>query len=161
MNQTHIHLLITHLPIFGSMLGGIVLAHGLWTKSNQTIIAAYYVLIISSLGAGIAYLTGEGAEESVEHLQGVAKANIEQHKDFAVFALIALIILGLASVLGLFISLRKMQLTRTTAFVILLISIISFGLVARTGYLGGQIRHTELANGVTNTSENLDKDIDI
>ena len=161
MNQTHIHLLITHLPIFGSMLGGIVLAHGLWTKSNQTIIAAYYVLIISSLGAGIAYLTGEGAEESVEHLQGVAKANIEQHKDFAVFALIALIILGLASVLGLFISLQKMQLTRTTAFVILLISIISFGLVARTGYLGGQIRHTELANGVTNTSENLDKDIDI
>ncbi len=160
MNQTHIHLLITHLPIFGSMLGGIVLAHGLWTKSNQTIIAAYYVLIISSLGAGIAYLTGEGAEESVEHLQGVAKANIEQHKDFAVFALIALIILGLASVLGLFISLRKMQLTRTTAFVILLISIISFGLVARTGYLGGQIRHTELANGVTNTSDNSDKDSD-
>lgn len=160
MNQTHIHLLITHLPIFGSMLGGIVLAHGLWTKSNQTIIAAYYVLIISSLGAGIAYLTGEGAEESVEHLQGVAKANIEQHKDFAVFALIALIILGLASVLGLFISLRKMQLTRTTAFVILLISIISFGLVARTGYLGGQIRHTELANGVNNTSENSDKDSD-
>ncbi len=160
MNQTHIHLLITHLPIFGSMLGGIVLAHGLWTKSNQTIIAAYYVLIISSLGAGIAYLTGEGAEESVEHLQGVAKANIEQHKDFAVFALIALIILGLASVLGLFISLRKMQLTRTTAFVILLISIISFGLVARTGYLGGQIRHTELANGVPNNSENSDKDSD-
>ncbi len=160
MNQTHIHLLITHLPIFGSMLGGMVLAHGLWTKSNQTIIGAYYVLIISSLGAGIAYVTGEGAEESVEKLQGVAKANIEQHKDFAVFALIALIILGLASILGLFITLRKLQLTRTTAFVILLISIISFGLVARTGYLGGQIRHTELANGRTNTNENSDKDSD-
>ena len=68
--------------------------------------------------------------------------------------------MGLASVLGLFISLQKMQLTRTTAFVILLISIISFGLVARTGYLGGQIRHTELANGVNNTSENSDKDSD-
>ena len=68
--------------------------------------------------------------------------------------------MGLASVLGLFISLQKMQLTRTTAFVILLISIISFGLVARTGYLGGQIRHTELANGVTNTSDNSDKDSD-
>ena len=68
--------------------------------------------------------------------------------------------MGLASVLGLFISLQKMQLTRTTAFVILLISIISFGLVARTGYLGGQIRHTELVNGVTNTSENSDKNSD-
>ena len=63
MNQTHIHLIITHLPIFGSLLGGIVLVHGLLTKTKQTLIAAYILLIISTLGAGIAYLTGEAAEE--------------------------------------------------------------------------------------------------
>ena len=33
-----------------------------------------------------------------------------------------------------------------TAIVILFISLISFGLIARTGYLGGQIRHTEINN---------------
>ena len=71
MNQTHLHLLITHLPIFGSILGGLVLAHGIWTKSNQTKIAAYNVLIISSIGAVVAYLTGEGAEETVEKIPGV------------------------------------------------------------------------------------------
>lgn len=53
MDQTHLHLSINHLPIFGSILGGLVLAYGLWTKSNQTKIAAYYLLIISSIGAGI------------------------------------------------------------------------------------------------------------
>ena len=144
MNQTHLHLLITHLPIFGSILGGLVLAYGLWTKSNQTKIAAYILLIISSIGAGISYLTGEAAEEAVEKIQGVAKEMIEQHEDFSVFALIALIVLGVVSLIGLFLTLRKSSLIRTVALVTLFISLISFGLVAWTGYLGGQIRHTEI-----------------
>lgn len=151
MNQTHIHLLITHLPIFGSILGGLVLAHGLWTKSNQTKIAAYNIFIISAIGAGIAYLTGEAAEETVENIQGIAKNMIEEHEDFAVFALVSLIILGVASIGGLFLTLRKSALTSKAAIVILFISLISFGLVARTGYLGGQIRHTEINNSTTTT----------
>ncbi len=56
MNQTHIHLLITHLPIFGSILGAIVLAQGIWTKTEQTKVAAYYLFILAAIGAGIAYL---------------------------------------------------------------------------------------------------------
>ena len=144
MNQTHIHLLITHLPIFGSILGGLVLLHGIWVRSNQTKIAAYYIFILSSIGAGIAYLTGEAAEETVENIQGVVEATIKTHEEFAFFALISLIILGVLSILGLFLAIRKSTLTRTIAFIILFISLISFGLVARTGYLGGQIRHTEI-----------------
>lgn len=151
MNQAHIHLLITHLPIFGSILGGLVLAHGLWTKSNQTKIAAYNIFIISAIGAGIAYLTGEAAEETVENIQGIAKNMIDEHEDFAVFALVSLIILGVTSIGGLFLTIRKSALTSTAAIVILLISLISFGLVARTGYLGGQIRHTEINNSAATT----------
>lgn len=144
MDQTHLHLLITHLPIFGSILGGLVLAHGLWTKSNQTKMAAYNLFIISAIGAVIAYLTGEAAEERVENIQGVVEATIKQHEEFALFALVSLIVLGVSSIIGLFLTLRKSKLITTTAFVILAISLISFGLVARTGYLGGQIRHTEI-----------------
>jgi hypothetical protein len=144
MDQTHIHLLITHLPIFGSILGGLVLLHGIGVRSDQTKIAAYYIFILSSIGAGIAYLTGEGAEETVENIQGVVEATIKTHEEFALFALISLIILGVASLFGLFLTFRKSPLTRTVAIVILFISFISFGLVARTGFLGGQIRHTEL-----------------
>jgi len=144
MNQTHLHLLLTHLPIYGSILGSIVLAYALWTKSNQTKIAAYIVFIISSLGAGIAYLTGEAAEETVEDIQGIAKKQIEEHEEIAIVALVLLIILGLASIIGLFLTLRKPLLTKTIAWVILFISIISFAVIAWTGYLGGQIRHTEI-----------------
>lgn len=153
MNQAHVHLLITHLPIFGSILGGFVLAHGLWTQSNETKIAAYNLLILSAIGAGISYLTGEGAEEVVEDIQGVAQNMIEQHEESALFALISLITLGVASIGGLFLTLRKSSFTRTVAALVLVISLVSFGLVARTGYLGGQIRHTEVGNAATPAQE--------
>lgn len=73
MNRTHVHLLIAHLPIFGSILGAIVLTYGLYSKSSDTIIAAYYLFIISGIGAGVAYLTGEAAEETVEKMQVLLK----------------------------------------------------------------------------------------
>ncbi|MFZ4543898.1 MAG: hypothetical protein ACOYOA_07605 [Saprospiraceae bacterium] len=160
MNQTHIHLLITHLPIFGSILGGLVLMYGLWARSNDTKIAAYLLFILSSIGAGVSYLTGEAAEETVEDLQGVVESTIKTHEEFALFALISLIILGLVSILGLFLTYIKSPLTRSAAFLILLISLISFGLVARTGYLGGQIRHTELSNSASIPSEHSENETD-
>lgn len=153
MDQTHIHLLITHLPIFGSILGGFVLGYAIWTKSDQTKIAAYCVLLISTMGAIIAYLTGEAAEETVEDIQGVSEGTIGQHEDFALVALIALCILGTASLVSLYLTYKKSPLTRNAALLTLVLSIISFGLVARTGYLGGQIRHTEIGSSVPASSQ--------
>ncbi|KOY84567.1 hypothetical protein AD998_20480 [bacterium 336/3] len=153
MNQTHIHLLITYLPIIGSILGALVLLHGIGIKSNQTIIAAYYIFVLDSIIAVIAYLTGEGAQETVENIQGVVETTIKIHRNFAIFALISLIILGLASVLGLFLTWRNSPFTRATAFIILFLSLISFGLAERTGYLGSQIRHTEISNGDSSNTE--------
>lgn len=73
MNSAHLHLLINHFPIIGSIIGGFVLGYGIWSKSIQTKIAAYYVLLASTAGAVIAYLTGEGAEEIIENVQGISK----------------------------------------------------------------------------------------
>lgn len=149
MDQTHIHLLITHLPIFGSLLGGLVLIHGIGVKSNQTIIAAYYIFVLSAIGAGIAYYTGEAAEESVEKIHGVLEKTIQTHEEFAFYALISLIILGVSSIVGLVFTWRNSPMIKSIAMVILFITILSFGLVARTGYLGGFIRHTEINSLIT------------
>jgi len=152
MSQVHLHLLITHLPVFGSILGAIVLGYGLWTKSLQTKNAAYLLFIISAIGALIAYLTGEGAEDAVEKIQGVSKNMIDQHEDTAVFALVSLIILGAMSVIAIVIKRYKPSLVNAMSFIILILSLISFGLIARTGYLGGKIRHTEISTGTVQNS---------
>lgn len=160
MTQTHIHLLITHLPIFESLLGAIVLAYGIRTKSNETKIAAYIILVISSIGAGIAYLTGEAAEETVEKIQGVVESTIKSHEEFALFAIISLVILGISSLFGLFLTRQKSPISGSISTIVLIIAMIAFGLVARTGYLGGLIRHTEISNTTpaVNSEEEEDDD---
>lgn len=161
MSQVHMHLLITHLPVFGSILGAIVLAYGLWSKSHHTKIAAYFLFIIAAIGAGIAYLTGEGAEEAVEKIKGVTENSISQHEDAAMYALISLIALGIMSLLSLLLTYKKTAIIRTAATATLVLSLISFGLVAWTGYLGGQIRHTEIGSGaVQNGQKTLETEKD-
>jgi uncharacterized membrane protein len=158
MDQTHLHLLITHLPIFGSILGGLVLAYGIWKKSSHANNAAYLLLIISSFGAVVSYLTGEGAEETVEHLPGVSESIIEQHQEFAVFALIALIAVGIAAIVGLLLSRKNSAFTRIVAVATLTLSLVSFALVGWTGYLGGQIRHSEVRAGQSGQTPALEKE---
>lgn len=57
MDPTHLHLLITHLPIYGSILGTLVLVYGMLTKSRHTRMATYLVLLISAIGGVVAFST--------------------------------------------------------------------------------------------------------
>ena len=160
MNLTHLHLLINHLPIIGSILGGFVLAQGIWNKSELTKIAAYNVLIISSIGAIVAYFTGEEAEETIENIAGVMESTIKIHEDFAVYALIALMAVGIFSILGLWATIKQNSYAGILSTVTLVISFVGFGLIAQTGYLGGQIRHSELRPNFIAPTEKSDKEKD-
>jgi len=53
------------------------------------------------------------------------------------------------SVVALIVNRLTPSLVKAIAVFTLIVSFISFGLVARTGYLGGQIRHTEIATGIS------------
>jgi uncharacterized membrane protein len=162
MNPTHIHLLISHLPIFGVIIGVFVLGFGMLQGSNPTKKAAYLVFIVSGIGAAIAYFTGEGAEETVENITGISENIIGQHEKAALYTLISLIILGITSIASLFVTQKKVSLAKYTSMITLFIALISTTLVARTGYLGGQIRHTEIStsgvqqNGGTTSTETDD-----
>jgi membrane protein YqaA with SNARE-associated domain len=134
-------------------MGSLVLVHGIVTKSTQTKIAAYNLLILSAIGAVAAYLTGEGAEETVEKIPGISESAIEEHGEFAKYAMIALIVTGVTALASLLFTLRKSSITVALANVTLVIALISFGLMARTGYQGGQIRHTELSTSTSNSAQ--------
>jgi uncharacterized membrane protein len=146
MDFTHLHLMITHLPIFGILLGILVLIYGLYANSSQTLFASYLVFSIACLGGLIAYVTGEYAEETVEHISGISKSMVESHEESAELSVVGFGALWVVSFLVLFFNNKLMAFNRKIAIVILILSIICFALAARTGYLGGQIRHTELSS---------------
>jgi len=150
MDQAHIHLLIVHLPLFGAFFGMLVLAHGLWHKSEQTSIAAFNVFIISAIGAAIAKFTGEGAEEAVEHIPGVLESAIELHEDAGFWAFVSMLVLGTVSIVALYLTKIKSAQANLLNRVVLVLSLFSLLVVSRAAYLGGQIRHTEISGAAVN-----------
>jgi uncharacterized membrane protein len=146
MNLTHLHLLVTHLPIFATIIGPLILLYGIYTRSYHTKIAAYALLLAAAMGAVVAFLTGEAAEETIENIQGVAKSIIEEHEEFAQITLITIIALGGASLAGAYLTWKKSKFTKAISVIVLIVSLVCFAMASWTGYLGGQIRHTEISN---------------
>ncbi|HEX8270608.1 MAG TPA: hypothetical protein VF581_12010 [Flavobacterium sp.] len=144
MDQTHIHLVITHLPIFGTALGAFVLAHAIWFRSRSAMIAACNLLLLSAIGGGIAFLTGEAAEEAAEPIAGVSGAVIHAHEESAELTIIVLGIVGLVSFVGLILAFRTRRFKKGLTTTIFIAALISSAFAGYTGYLGGQIRHTEI-----------------
>jgi uncharacterized membrane protein len=144
MDASHVHLISNHLPIIGVFCGIVVLAFGMARQSPPTLAASYLLLIISGLIGLVAYFSGEGAEEVAEHLPGVTHDSIEVHEDWGMYTLISYVILFIFSVIGFLRSKNHYHRIRKLAMIILVLAIVSFGIAAVTGYLGGLIRHTEL-----------------
>lgn len=149
MDSTHLHLILNHFPIIGTILGTGVMAYGYLTKSDPTKKAALWNWFIMALIAIPVFLTGEPAEESVEGLAGVSEVLIEQHEEAAELAIWVMEALGLLSLITLFAGFKNENTKKILIGSAFALSLVTFGLMARTGYLGGQIRHTEIRSGAT------------
>ena len=157
MNPAQIHLALNHMPLFLSLVAGIILLIGLWKQNDLVITIALYGLIGAALVTLPVYLTGEGTEEVVEKIQGVNEGIIEDHESFAKITLVVILISGLVSLVAIFI--RKSAGFRKGILVgLTLLSFLSFLLMAQTARLGGKIRHTEIGNAVAAANGETEKE---
>jgi hypothetical protein len=90
------------------------------------------------------FFTGEAAEETAEGLPGVSESVIESHEDAAKVAIWGMVLLGVASIGTLTYAAKKRALPMPLVGLVAVLAVTSMGLIGRTAYLGGQIRHTEL-----------------
>ncbi len=146
MNDAHLHLLLNHYPIVGTLFGVIFLGYGLFARNKSLLHAGLLTLFVMALLAIPTQLTGEGAEEIVEEL-GVDHDVIHEHEEAAELAIWFMAGLGVLALVTLLISRRtsgRATVLRGLYIATLLLSIVVFGLMARVGGLGGEIRHTEI-----------------
>lgn len=142
MNGAHLHLLLNHMPILGSLFGLVLLLVALVRRQPALVKAGLVTLLVAAVLAVPVNLTGEGAEEVVENYPGVTRALIHEHEEAAELAVWALGLTGALALGSLLLSrghARATLLTRLT----LASAFVSFGLMARAGNLGGQIMHPE------------------
>lgn len=158
MNQTHIHLLLNHFPVIGTLIGSVLLLWGIIKKQNNTKSLAAVLLTVMALIAIPVFLTGEPAEESVEKLPGVSEQMIHLHEEAAEIAIWLMEIAGLASLVALLLAWRKHKMANTVFVFAFIFSAVCFAAMARTGYYGGQIRHSEIGSGNVVTEQQNDKE---
>lgn len=154
------HLVFSHLPIFASIIGLLVLIHGMYTRNSQTKMASYDIFIISGIGAATSYFTGEGAEEAVENLPGISKDLIHSHEESAELTMVIMVLLAIAAFIALIVTLKNNRNANWLATACLLIAFAGFIFSARTGWLGGKIRHSEISNTSSIQAPVNDKDDD-
>ncbi|HLP22311.1 MAG TPA: hypothetical protein VK174_18480 [Chitinophagales bacterium] len=143
MNTAHWHLILNHVPILGTLACIIIIAFGLLRKNRDTQLLGLAGVVVMALISLIVMETGEGAEELVEKLPGIADAAMDAHEDAAKIANIILIVAGVFSVISLALHFFKSGLYVAAVWLTLIISAVAFGFMGYTGYLGGKIRHTE------------------
>lgn len=149
MNQAHLHLLLNHLPILGTLFGLLILAGGFILKNDGVKRTALGLFVLSGILAIPAYLTGEGAEEMVENLPGVTENLIEAHEDMANIFLWMVGALGVFSLATFYADIKSKKVGSALYAITFVAALGSMVYAQRVGSSGGEIRHTEIRSGAT------------
>ena len=144
MDLTHIHLLLNHFPIIGNMIGGGLFVLSLVTNSDDLKRASLVVLLGISLLSIPTYMSGNGAQDAIKAMPGVSKSLIETHEGAALEGMAFMEVTGALAWLGLWQLRRLRRIPRWNLSLILLLTLVTFGLMARAANIGGEIRHAEI-----------------
>ena len=144
MDLAHIHLLLNHFPTIGSIIGGGLFLLSLIMNSDDLKRASLVVLLGISLIAIPTYLSGNGAQDAIKSLPGVSKSLIDAHEGAALVALGFMEVTGAFAWLGLWQFRRLARVPSWNLAVILVLTLVTFGLMARASNIGGEIRHAEI-----------------
>jgi uncharacterized membrane protein len=143
MNGAHVHLIVNHIPVLGIAFGLGLLAYALIRSQQAVLKAALGLFVIAALAGGVAYRSGEDAEEIVEAIPGMDEQVMHVHEEAGELAAYAGGLLGLLALGGL-VWARGKDVPRLASFATLGVGIVVSVLMVRAASLGGEIRHTEI-----------------
>lgn len=149
MDQLHLHQFINYWPLVCLSGGILVLLFALIFKNHLIKIMGYVLFMIAILMTLIFYQTGKGAEDAIENILGTSNNMIEQHGGFSIYTWIAVIVLGIATVIGIFLYAKTSRWAKKLDFLILVVAIACLGLIGRTSYQEDQNMQTASETGVT------------
>jgi uncharacterized membrane protein len=159
MNQSQIHLALTHIPVVLSLTGLAIIIFSFFSKNPAVSRIALYILVTAGMFTLPVFFTGEGAEEVVENIAGVSRSLVEKHEDMAKLSLWIILVTAIVALAALF----RIRAKSSLAFLklpILVLAFVSAAGMAVTAHYGGQIRHTEINSGtVASAADNGEGDL--
>mgnify|MGYP001546064970 CR=1 FL=1 len=154
MNPTHVHLMLNHFPIIGTLIGSAIMLFGIVKQQNSSRAIGAFIVIIMAIIAIPVMLTGDPAEESIKHLTGISKSLIHDHEEAAEKAFWMMEIAGAFSLITLILYKNKPALASKAFWIAFAFSAITFFTMVWAGNLGGKIRHPETSDTFINADKN-------
>lgn len=150
MDAVHLHLLLNHVPVLGTIFGFVLLAIGLIRRSDELQRAGLVTFIGVALVTIPVYISGTVAYESIEELledvDPAAEGFIDQHETAGLIGFVSTLVLGIVALVTLW-AWKRPELARWLVIASLVLAIVVGGVVGWTANIGGQIRHTEIRAG--------------
>ena len=144
LNGAHWHLLVNHFPIIGGLIATIVLGYGLIRRNESIIQLGFGLFVLMSIATFITNQTGEKAEQYLKSIDALDRPRLHAHEQAADLANIGMYLTGGLSLLSLV--WQRARQSRFLPILIFGIALITAGLMANVGRLGGLIMHKELRN---------------
>jgi uncharacterized membrane protein len=152
VNLAHWHLLLNHFPIIGTIIALALFLASFVGENNDLRRASFIIFTgIGFLSIGT-FLTGFGAQAMITGKPGVSDALIQRHEGSAMLTIWFIEITGALSAVGLWQYHRLKRPAHWTVTAILFASLLTAGLVARTGNTGGEITHPWVRDNPTATT---------
>jgi uncharacterized membrane protein len=152
-NTAHVHLLLNHVPTIGFGIGLLLFLAGLVAKSDvlkRTSLVLFFLVAVVAIAT---YVSGNAAEAVLagtgrpDFPPGVSPAAIRAHEDAALVAFALMELTGFFAWLALWQWRRVEKLPGWNLPIVFVLSIATFGLMARAAELGGHITHPEIREG--------------
>jgi len=153
MTPSHLHLVLNHMPVIGFLLATLLLLVAWLRRSRELQTVALLGVLLVALSAIPAYMTGEPAEEQIEHAPGIEKETIEAHEESATVSLTIGLLAGVAALVTLVRGRGGRGLSRAGVTVTLVLALTAAIALGVTANRGGHIRHPEITPGAITNEE--------
>jgi len=146
LNFAHLHLLLNHFPVIGTMIGLGLLLVSLVGKNEDLKRGSLIIFAVMAILTIPTFTSGVGASKMLtgQELPGTMEDLIDRHEGAAMLSLWFMEALGAFSLIGLWQLHEKSRQSKWNFAAVLLFAFLTMGLMARVGNTGGEIRHPEV-----------------
>ncbi len=138
MDAYKLHLLLNHYPMFGIIIGILLLLLGLWRKSDKVKRISLWIFLVSAVLTFPVYVSGE--INGSRMTDGIFGDLIKQHKNSALIAFGLIEVMGIAALIGLILLYRRPQQAKWMVLMVLVLSLASSVIITRTTLMGRNIK---------------------
>jgi hypothetical protein len=148
MNLAHIHIVLNHIPSFGSIAALVLLAAAIYIKNDALKKFSFLALVVIALAVLPTYITGAESQRAVRNRPAVSRAMIQVHQNAAMVTIVLMTVAGTFAWFGLWETRRFGHAGPITTGGTLATTGASVIAILSTASLGGKISHPEVRDGL-------------